>query len=78
MPKRAGIIVHEMKAYETSWYSYIYKPGAANIISKHHEYKTSLIIMNKKLTKSTKIDPHKINKYTLQYKLLQHNNKTQT
>ena len=44
---------------------------------KHHVYKTSLIIMNNKLTKSTKIDPHKFNKYTLQYKLLQHN-KTQS
>ena len=26
--------------------------------------------MDKKLTESTKIDPHELNKYTLQYKLL--------
>ena len=38
---------------------------------KHHVYKTLVIIMDKKLTKYTnKFDPHKINKHTLQYKLL--------
>ena len=31
------------------------------------------IIMDKKVTKSTKFDPHEMNEHALHYKLLQHN-----
>ena len=39
---------------------------------KRHLYKTSYIIMSKKLNEPRKFDPHEISNHTIQYKLLQH------
>ena len=62
--------VEEKRKRNKLIFLYLKNQALQMLYLKHHVYKTSIIIMDKKLTSPQKFDPYKINKYTLQYKLL--------